>query len=111
MNILALVAGTLCALSSNGKLIDCTSTTDTLLKLKPDAESRRLVWASDDGKRMAVAMVPANAPSLDLGKLRDVALQLSGDPARGWPVDVRIAFGRNAAAVALPDRQSTRLNS
>jgi len=32
-----------------------------LLHLQPAAESRRVVWTSDDGKRLAVAMVPANA--------------------------------------------------
>jgi hypothetical protein len=107
MNILALVAGTLCVLSANGKLIDCAPTTETLLKLKPAAESRRLVWTSVDGKRMAIAMVPASAPSLDLGKLRDVALRINGDPARAWPVDVRLGFGRDAA-VTLPAKSVSK---
>jgi len=110
MNILALLAGTLCVLSSNGKLTDCAPTADTLLKLKPAAESRRLVWTSDDGKRMAIAMVPANAPSLDLGKLRDVALRIDGDPARAWPVDVRLGFGRNVA-VTLPAKSVSKLTT
>ena len=109
MNILALLAGTLCVLS-NGKLTNCTPTTEALIKLQPAAESRRLVWTSDDGKRLAVAMVPANAEALDLGKLRDVALRIAGDPARGWPADVRVRFGRDAV-VTLPAKSVAKLTT
>src|SRR4051794_15760344 len=73
MNILALLAGPLCFLS-NEKQINCTATTEALIKLPAAAESRRVVWTSDDGKRLAVATVAANAESLDLSKLRDVTL-------------------------------------
>src|ERR1043166_3754342 len=96
MNILALLAGTLCVLS-NGKLTNCTATTEALVKLQPAAESRRLGWTSDDGKRPAMAMVPANAETLDLGKLRNIALRVAGDPTRGWPAEVRIGFAREIA--------------
>src|SRR4029077_5765345 len=109
MNILALLAGTLCVLS-NGKLTNCTSTTETLIKLQPAAESRRLVWTSDDGKRLAVTMVPANAESLDLGKLRDVALRIAGDPARGWPAAVRVGFGRDVT-ITLPAKSAAKLTT
>jgi len=109
MNILALLAGTLCVLS-NGKLTNCTSTTEALIKLQPAAESRRLVWTSDDGKRLAVAMVPANAETFDLGKLRDVALRIAGDPARGWPADVRIGFGRDIT-ITLPAKSVAKLTT
>src|SRR6266542_2444432 len=86
MNILALLAGTLCVLS-NEKLTNCTATEGALLHLQPAAESQRVVWTSDDGKRLAVAWIPPDADVLDLGKLDEVALRISGDPRRGWPAD------------------------
>src|SRR3954454_6386840 len=109
MNILALLAGTLCVLS-NGKLTDCTATAEALIKLRPAAESRRLVWTSGDGKRLAMAMVPARAETFDLGKLRDAALRVAGDRARGWPADVRIGFGRGVA-YALPSKSVAKLTT
>lgn len=109
MNILALLAGTLCVLS-NGKLTNCTSTEGTLIHLQPAAESRRLVWTSDDGKRLAVAMVPANAETFDLGKLRDVSLRVAGDPSRGWPAELRIGLGRDVA-YSVPARSVAALTT
>src|SRR3954454_14584930 len=109
MNILALLAGTLCVLS-NGKLTNCTPTTEALIKLQPAAESRRVVWTSDDGKRIAVATLAANVESFDLGKLRDVTLRVSGDAARAWPMDVRIGFGRDAV-VTVPAKSVGKLTA
>lgn len=109
MNILALLAGTLCVLS-NGKLTNCTATEGALVHFQPAAESRRLVWTSDDGKRVAVGMVPAKAETMDLGKLRDVALRVTGDPARGWPVDVRIGFGRDVV-YTVPAKSASKLTT
>ena len=109
MNILALLAGTLCVLS-NGKLTNCTATTEALIKLPPAAESRRVVWTSDDGKRMAFATLAKNAEAFDLGKLRDVALRIGGDPARGWSADVRIGFGGDAV-VTLPAKSVAKLTT
>lgn len=73
-------------------------------------ESRRLVWTSDDGKRLAVAMVPASAETLDLGKLRDVTLHVAGDATRGLPADVRIGFGRDAI-VTVPAKSVVKLTT
>jgi hypothetical protein len=109
MNILALLAGTLCVLS-NGKQINCTATTEALIKLPAAAESRRLVWTSEDGKRLAVATVAANAGTLDLSKLRDVTLRVSGDAARVWPVDVHIGFG-GGAVVTIPAKSVAKLTA
>jgi hypothetical protein len=109
MNILALLAGTLCVLS-NGKQINCTATTEALIKLPAAAESRRLVWTSEDGKRLALATVAANAETFDLSKLRDVTLRVSGDAARVWPVDVRIGFGRDAV-VTIPAKSVAKLTT
>lgn len=109
MNILALLAGTLCVLS-NGKPTNCTPTTEALIKLQPVAESRRVVWTSDDGKRIAVATLAANVESFDLGKLRDVTLRVSGEAARAWPVDVRIGFGRDAV-VTVPAKSVGKLTT
>src|ERR1043165_922259 len=80
MNILALLAGTLCVLS-HGKLTNCTPTTEALIKLQPAAESRRVVWTSDDGKRLAMATVAANAETLAPGKLTTI----SPPPSRYTP--------------------------
>lgn len=91
-------------------MTNCTPTTEALIKLQPAAESRRVVWTSDDGKRLAVATVAANVETLDLGKLRDVAVRVSGDPSRGWPADVRIGFGRDAV-VTLPAKSVAKLTT
>ena len=109
IDILALLAGTLCVLS-NGKLTNCTPTTEALIKLQPAVEARRLVWTSDDGKRLAMAMVPVSAETLDLGKLRDVTLHVSGDPTRRWPADVRIGFGRDGV-VTVPAKSVAKLTT
>src|ERR1043165_1217950 len=109
MNILALLAGTLCVLS-NGKLTNCTPTTEALIKLQPAAESRRVVWTSDDGKRPARGTGVAEAATLDLGKLRDVAVRVSGDPSRGWPADVHIGFGRDFV-YTLPTKRVAKLTT
>jgi Carboxypeptidase regulatory-like domain len=108
MNILALLAGTLCVLS-NGKLTNCTPTTGALIKLQPAAESRRVVWTSDDGKRLAVAWIAPNADVLDLGKLDEIALRISGDPQRGWPADLRIV-DRNFT-VTVPAKNVAKLTT
>jgi Carboxypeptidase regulatory-like domain len=71
---------------------DCTSVSGTQLDVAPATTPRHFTWRADDGSRIVLGILDANAKSVDLAakEWREVALRIAGEPRRAWPVDVRL---------------------
>jgi hypothetical protein len=94
--------GTLCLLHKNDQ--QCTATEGLTVPVVPAETSRAFVWASADGSRLLLGTIAAKAStvSLDEKPRSNVALAISGDRKRGWPLDARLTFAAKGQEWSFP---------
>jgi len=74
----------------------CVATSEEVIDIEPADAVRQFVWTSSDGKRIAAGELAPKETTIDLAAKwwREVALRISGDPSRGWPLETRFELTR-----------------
>lgn len=84
--------GTLCVLEKNDRR--CTAAEGAALTVLPADTSRRFVWSNADGSRLVIGSIAPQTSTLSIDdKSRsNIALNITGDRSRGWPLDTRVTI-------------------
>ncbi|HVE70905.1 MAG TPA: carboxypeptidase-like regulatory domain-containing protein [Thermoanaerobaculia bacterium] len=89
------VRGRLCVGELKKPLTQCSDVRGRAFAVAPDERDRVFVWTTADGSTAQLGVVAARAEKVDLdaGERSTLDLTISGEPSRGWPLDVKAVVG------------------